>query len=200
MLGEPTADWQTRRRSAARRAILDAAWQVAREQGLAALTLRAVAARVGMRAPSLYSHFDSKHAIYDAMFAEAWTEYEAVIAAVEPPAAPRVLVRVLYGVFFDFSTADLPRHQIMNIRTIPDFAPSAQAYAPAVRVYGRLRELLAAVGVHEQADLDLVTAVIGGLVDQQWANDPGGDRWARLVDRAADMVATALGLAGEEEP
>jgi len=63
MLGEPTVSWQTKRRETTRNAILDAAWDVAREQGLAALTLRAVAERVGMRAPSLYSHFDSKHAI-----------------------------------------------------------------------------------------------------------------------------------------
>ena len=43
-----------------------------------------------MRSPSLYSHFDSKNAIYDAMFAEAWTELAAMFDADEPlPAAPR---------------------------------------------------------------------------------------------------------------
>ena len=30
-----------------------------------------------MQAPSLYSHFASKNAIYDAMFGEAWAEYDA---------------------------------------------------------------------------------------------------------------------------
>jgi AcrR family transcriptional regulator len=39
-----------------------------RAEGLAALTLRDVAAKVGMRPPSLYSYFPSKNAIYDAMF------------------------------------------------------------------------------------------------------------------------------------
>ena len=58
-----------------RQEILSAAWAVAREQGLAQLTLREVAERVGMRAPSLYTHFASKNAIYDAMFADAWTQY-----------------------------------------------------------------------------------------------------------------------------
>ena len=38
------------------------------------------------------------------------------------------------------------------------------------------------------------TAIIGGLVDQQLANDPGGDRWGRLVDRVVDMLADNLGL------
>ncbi|MGH3509319.1 MAG: TetR family transcriptional regulator [Nocardioidaceae bacterium] len=40
-----------------------ACWEVARVEGLAQFTLRGVAARVGRRAPSLYSHFDSKDAI-----------------------------------------------------------------------------------------------------------------------------------------
>ena len=75
MLGETTSTWISDRRASAQRKILDAAWEVAREQGLAALTLREVADRVGIKAPSLYSHFASKHAIYDAMFGESWQEF-----------------------------------------------------------------------------------------------------------------------------
>jgi hypothetical protein len=91
VLGDPTTSWQTRRRAAARAAILAAAWAVAREHGLAALTLREVAARVGMGSPSLYTHFPSKNAVYDAMFGQAWEDYEAVVDAMEPglPANPR---------------------------------------------------------------------------------------------------------------
>ncbi len=77
MLGTPKSDRIAERREATRREILDAAWALAREHGLAALTLRDLAGRVGMQPPSLYSHFASKNAIYDAMFAEAWTAYEA---------------------------------------------------------------------------------------------------------------------------
>jgi hypothetical protein len=29
-----------------------------------------------------------------------------------------------------------------------------------------------------------------GLTDQQISNDPGGRRWAQLVDRAVDMLFT----------
>jgi hypothetical protein len=49
-----------------------------------------------------------------------------------------------------------------------------------------------------EADIDLYTALVGGLVDQQWANDPGGSRWARLLDRAIDMYADNLDLPLEE--
>jgi hypothetical protein len=66
-----------------------------------------------------------------------------------------------------------------------------------VRVFERLRQLLAASGVHDDPDVDLFTALIGGLIVQQWANDPGGRRWARLIDRAIDMYADALDLPKE---
>lgn len=198
MLGEPTVSWQARRREATRDAILDAAWSVARERGVAALTLREVAARVGMRAPSLYTHFDSKHAIYDAMFAQAWSGYEQLMAGVEMPASPRAGLRMLAHLFFDFAVADLARHQLMNLRTVPDFRPTDEGYAPAVRVLERLRGYCESVGLSGGADVDLFTALLSGLIDQQWANDPGGTRWARLIDRAIDMYADALDL--PEEP
>src|ERR1700750_450754 len=63
-------DRRSARREATKAEILDAAWDLVREHGLAALALRDLASRVGMRAPSLYQYFDSKHAIYDAMFAQ----------------------------------------------------------------------------------------------------------------------------------
>ena len=95
MLGKTTSTWITDRRATARRKILDAAWTVAREQGVAALTLREVADRVGIRAPSLYSHFDSKHAIYDAMFGESWQELLDVNRAAELPKSPRAALRAM---------------------------------------------------------------------------------------------------------
>ena len=81
MLGEPSRDRAAERREATRREIIDVAWEMAQEKGLAEFTLRDVAARVGMRAPSIYTHFESKHAIYDAMFGQGWTEYEQLAQA-----------------------------------------------------------------------------------------------------------------------
>src|ERR1700712_2327026 len=108
MLGVPNRDRTSERRAATRREIIDAAWEVAREQGLAQLTLRDVAERVGMKAPSLYSHIDSKNAIYDAMFAQAWNECREVMMAMEARCPPDVrgALQLYARTFFDFSVSD----------------------------------------------------------------------------------------------
>jgi AcrR family transcriptional regulator len=199
VLGTPNRDRVAERRASTRQEIVDAAWDVARERGLSQLTLRDVAQRVGMKAPSLYSHFDSKNAIYDAMFAQVWTECHDVMVAAEArvPSDIRGALRLFSRAFFDFSVSDLARFQLMNQRTIPGFVPSAEAYAPAVLTIGVLRGLLTRHAITAQEDIDLYVAVVGGLADAQLANDPGGDRWSRLLDRAIDMYLHDLGIETE---
>lgn len=169
---------------------------MAREKGIAALTLKDVAERVGMRAPSLYSHFASKNAIYDAMFGQAWTGcLEAMTeASKQLPADPRERLLSMTRVYFDYAVADLARNQLMNVRISADFEPSPEAYAPSVATFELGRTIMAEIGIRDDADFDLFSALVGGLVDAQLANDPGGNRYARLLDRAVAMFADHLGL------
>ncbi len=196
MLEAPRRNRITERREATRAEILQVAWELAKEQGLAEFTLRDLAERVGMRAPSLYTHFESKHAIYDAMFGQAWSDYEQVALAelATLPQAPRAAVRRAARVFFDFAVANPARHQLMNQRTIPGFEPSPESYAPAVRVLELGQQLFRDLGVSDAADLDIYTAIIGGMINQQLANDPGGTRWSALLDRTVDIWADGVGL------
>lgn len=196
MLEKPNRDRRAERREATRLEILAAAWELASEKGLADFTLRDLAARVGMRAPSLYSHFESKNAIYDAMFGQAWSDYEQVVLREQPglPATPREAVVHVARVFFDFAVANPARHQLMNQRMIPGFEPSAESYAPAVRVLEAGRQLFLDLGLTDPADFDIATALIAGLVNQQLANDPGGTRWSSLLERAITIWADGVGL------
>jgi AcrR family transcriptional regulator len=196
VLVSPKRDRVAERREATRGEILEAAWQLAQEQGLAEFTLRGLAERVGMRAPSLYTHFASKNAIYDAMFGQAWSDYEqiALTELAELPQAPRAAIRRVARVFFDFAVANPPRHQLMNQRTIPGFEPSAESYAPAVRVVELGKQIFRNVGLTDPSDFDIFTAISAGLVNQQLANDPGGTRWSGLLDRTIDLLADGVGL------
>lgn len=196
MLGQPIEIRVARRQETARREILDAAWEVARERGVAQLTLKEVASRVGMRPPSLYSHFASKAAIYDAMFAEGWSQLLALIREAErdlPDDARAKLDRVA-TLFFDFSVADGARFTLMNQRTLKDFVPSPESYAHSMTAYEQLHGVLASTGVTEQEDVDLAVAILGGLANAQLANDPGGDRYRRLVPAAVAMYAAHVGI------
>lgn len=195
MLGEPNVDRVARRREGTRTEILDAAWAVVRESGWPGLTLRAVAERVGMRAPSLYGHFDSKLSIVDAMFGQAWAQFGAEAAAAEPhlPDDPREALLAVATPWLDAMSADPERHALMNQRPVPGFTPSAESYAFAVQAVERLHRLLDRLHITDPDAADLFTALLAGLASQQNANDPGGERWRRLVTRAVDMFLKEVG-------
>jgi AcrR family transcriptional regulator len=184
------------RHAATKDEIVAAAWRLARERGLAGWALRDVAEAVGMRAPSLYVYFGSKNDLYDAMFADGNAELlrrveaaRADVTAREPPDAE--VLRIAARLHVDFCVEDPARYELLFLRTIPGFVPSEASYALAREVLDGLAAVLAAAGAGAPEQVDLWTALVGGLAAQQVSNDPGGDRWRRLVDRAVDMYVAA---------
>jgi AcrR family transcriptional regulator len=187
-------DRRAERHAATKREVVDAAWRLARDRGLGGWTLRDVAAAVGMRAPSLYVYFDSKNAVYDAMFAEGYAELlaRADVAERAVQGAPPVeILRAAADLFVDFCIEDPPRHQLLFLRTLPGFEPSESSYALARQALDRMAAVLAGAGAGAPEQVDLWTALVSGLAAQQLSNDPGGDRWRRLVGPAVEMFAAA---------
>jgi AcrR family transcriptional regulator len=193
MSAVPIRDRRAERREATRSEILEAAREVMRQHGVAGLSLRDLGEKVGLRAQSLYSYFDSKNAIYDALFQQGATELLERTVALERADDAQVNVRRIARLFFDFCLEDPARYQLLIQRTIPDFEPSPEAFAPSIQSLQRLREALAAAGSEHESELDLFTGLVTGLVDQQISNDPGGDRWYRLLDEALDMYFAHIG-------
>ena len=187
MTNEQVTDRRAARHQATKARIVDAAWALAREEGLAGISLRELAKRVDLRQPSLYSYFDSKHALYDAMFAEGYEQLLASVDSLELRGDPRTQVREMARAFTQLSVEDTVRAQLLFQRTLPGFEPSPESYALANQFLEYARRRLAAAGLTRPEDLDLYTALVGGLVNQQIANDPGGTRWTDLVDEAVDM-------------
>ena len=139
-----------------------------------------------MQPPSLYSYFASKSAIYDAMFADGYRQLLSVRAA-QPTVTDDDTFKAGARAWFEFCTADPARYQLLFQRTIPGFEPSEESMEIAFEAYAIGRAALAGVGITDLAAMDLYTALLTGLTDQQISNDPGGTRWARLVDDAVDM-------------
>jgi AcrR family transcriptional regulator len=194
MSGDTNIDRRSLRRQGTQDEIVRASWDVVREHGLAGLSMRDLGERVGMRAQSVYSYFASKHEIYDAMFLEGYRAFadwmDGAVTDDDIASDPIGAARSGARAFVDFCVGDPVRYQLLFQRTIPGFTPSDESWAVAVQVYERMARQLAAIGVHDQEMLDLWTAVLTGLTDQQISNDPGGSRWTRLVDRAVDMLMT----------
>lgn len=167
--------------------ILEAAWDVCRVEGLGGLSLRDLARRVGMQAPSLYSYFASKHAIYDAMFAAGCEEFvrgqHDLVFTGDPLADLKLRLRY----FVEFCTTNQVRYQLLFQRTIPGFEPSPESFAVSMDSLREMADWFVARGLGGQESLDLFTAIGTGLADQQISNDPGGDRWLRLLDDAVEM-------------
>jgi len=189
---EARRDRRAERREATVAEILEAAWELARTQGLAGVSLRELAQKIGMRPPSLYWYFNSKTAIYDAMFAQGNRQLLALMAELDWPDDVRGILRLSARKFVEFSTANGERYQLLFQRTIPGFEPSPEAFALATQVVNEMRARLAAVGLTDPRAFDVWTALVSGIAGQQIANEPGGDRWVRLIDEIVDAYADRL--------
>src|SRR5689334_18289176 len=146
-LADDQPDRRARRRAAKRQVIIAEAWALAERDGLTAISLRDLAERVDLRQPSLYSYFESKLALYDAMFADANRMLVETIRRLpeldDPKAALVQFVRATVG----FSSDHIVRHQLMFAGTTPAFHPPDQANGPAVSSSTWAARRLAAFGV-----------------------------------------------------
>jgi AcrR family transcriptional regulator len=178
------------RHEAKRAEILAQAWLLAQRDGLAAISLRDLADNVGLRQPSLYVYFESKLNLYDAMFADGYRQLLSFIAQRSYGGDPRRALARFLGDLVQFSSDNIVQHQMLFQRTIPGFEPSAEAFALALEFYGVASQMLAAVGVTDQRNTDIFSAIANGLAHQQVANEPGGQRWVRLAGRVTEMYLT----------
>lgn len=191
MSGKPNSDRRSLRRDATRAEIVAAAWQLAQQKGLSGIAMRDLGELVNMRAQSIYTYFDSKFEIYDAMFLEGYRDFahgiDLLLNDVDPHAEPTRLFRLAAHGFFDFCTADAVRFQLLFQRTIPGFEPSPESWKVALDAFEAMAGAFRKAGLESPEALDVWTALVTGLSDQQISNDPGGDRWRRVVDQSVDM-------------
>ena len=168
--------------------IVASAWALAQADGIAGVSLHGLARAVGMRQPSLYVYFDSKHALYDAMFADGNRQLLERLDTMTRSPEPREALKQWLHTFAAFGSENAELYQLLFHRPIPGFTPSPESYALAEKVLGEAYTLMRAAGVTEQGDMDCIVAMTAGVTDAQISNDPGGDRWLRHLNRLVDLV------------
>lgn len=144
---------------------------------------------MGIRAPSLYSYFASKNAMYDAMFKAAAEEFYSAMKAVPAYRNPRQRLRGVARAYVDFCAADRVRHRLLFQPSLPGFSPSPEARQPAMDCYDHMRAAMADVGITSARHLDLWTALLAGLASHQLNRPPGDSGGRRLVAEAVEMFA-----------
>lgn len=188
------------RRQATREEALDHAQAIVEEQGAGAVTVSEVARRMGMRSPSLYKHFASLHAIYDALFLRGneriTAQVDSAVASLEP-GLERALEQTRAMVRWSVDEPGLAA--LMFWRPVPGFEPRPESFAPARTLVDRCREDLAAAvrrgelapsGATDEA-MRVFASISAGIASQQMANDPGASyasgAFTSLLDEALDM-------------
>jgi AcrR family transcriptional regulator len=154
-------------------------------RGLAGLSLRELAGEVGMRPQSLYSYFDSKNAIYDAMYAQGCRQFADGSGGLGASPATCGRTSRRSGLLRRFCTEDPVRYQLMFQRTIPGFEPSPESFAISEESLGEVAHLARSGSTtpgHRPVHRDRHRAHRPADLQR-----PGGDRWVRLLDDAIDM-------------
>ena len=146
---------------------------------------------MGIRPPSLYVYFPSKHALYDALFARGAQEVLDHVRSDDLGGSDgsdgsdgRTLDEVLLHVaetFVRWSIEHPAYTALLFWRPVPGFAPSAEAYAPAVELVELTRARFADLQdrglLRADAEMDEVqrdwTVLISGVISQQLSNAPG---------------------------
>src|SRR6266545_2568859 len=194
MEGRVGVDRRALRRQSTIDEILDVALELMAEHGVAALSLSEVARRVGMQPPSLYQYFDSRLAIYDALF-------ERGAPAEHADADPLTRRRHATLALFRWAVENQAYSQLLFWRTVPGFEPSPASYKLAVESMSELRshleEAVTAGQLAPEAASDeglaLYTSLIAGLLSQHFANEPEASfdegRFTALLPVVLDMFA-----------
>jgi AcrR family transcriptional regulator len=178
-------DRRQRRRLETIEEIVDVAVEVMTEHGVGGLSLGEVARRMDMRTPSLYVYFDSKNAVYDAVFARGWRGIYDVMQPLheQEKAAHEDLPGYLLSVastFIRWTIANPASAQLMMWRPVPGYSPSAEAFEPAVQMLESARAMfdrLSARGlirgdVPVDDLLQTWTVLTSGVMTRQLANAP----------------------------
>ena len=174
------------------------------EEGVGALSVSEVARRMGIRGPSLYKYFPSRHAMYDALFARGLAAEQAAVAAAVDGAdrgVPRIRAGAVAVVRWAVEHPALA--QLLHWRPVPGFEPSPAVFAPSVADQVDARsEFAEAVRLGQlapAADGDdavrLYTVELSGLISQPLANQPGvpyaDGAFSRLTETAIDLFLSA---------
>lgn len=184
--------------------ILAIAREMMKADGVAALSFNAIARRLGMSAPSLYTYFDSKHAIYDTLFRRGFEQFSSRMETRPHQGGdPALDMQSAIETYMSFALENPDLFQLMFQRPVPGFVPSEQSMAVSLGALQRGQEDMRRALEHEGVETglpiekanDLLIAFMFGLTELHLANNPespvGEGRFGGLVSDAVQLFMQA---------
>ena len=182
--------------------ILEAAREIMRAEGAAALSMQELARHLDLRAPSLYNYFSSKTDLYDALFRLGFTLYgEHIAQATQGAQCWQDELRLSIEAYMTFGLHNPDLYQLCFERPVPGFVPSAASLQLSFGVlhqsYQRAAELLPMLNtdLSPQQFVDLIIAIMHGLTALHLANQPdlpvGDGRFGSLIPAVMSVLDKA---------
>ncbi len=122
--------------------ILKAASELFLQGGTAALSVRAIAARAGVSTIGIYSHFQGKQGILDALYMEGFTAVIEALAVDALSANPRERVLLASRRYLDTAETFEPHYGLIFGKLDDSYQPSEEARALAAAGFERLTEVV----------------------------------------------------------
>ncbi len=169
--------------------VVEEAAAVADEQGWSQLTLASVAARVGVRLPSLYKHIESLDALRLEVAALATRELAEAITGAAVGVSGRDALRAVGTGYRGYATAH-PGRYAATVRP-PQSAEGAH-YRAAESIMAVVLAVLAGYGVTGDAAIDAARALRAALHGYATLEAAGGFGIPRDVDRSFEALLDGL--------
>lgn len=181
---------------------LDEAWRVIAAEGVEALSLRAVARRLGVSHQAPYRHYPSRDHLLAALVARMYRDFAAALAAVPDTGDPFADLGAMGRRYVDHALAHPAEYRLMFFTPLPDparhpalRAESTAALALLVDRLARLPLRPGRAGADVRGDAVFIWAALHGLVSLL-LTEAGAAAGVAPADRGA-LVARVLARIGD---
>jgi AcrR family transcriptional regulator len=184
---------RARERDQRRQVIIEAARELAEEEGWEAVTTRRLADRIEYSQPVLYSHFAGRDAIVSAVALEGFRELSAILHAARKGAgSPDEEPRAVAYAYTEFARANPALYEAMFALTVDLAFAQPGSQDPLIAGFGEVRGALAPLA--GDRDLDTFTEItwsaLHGLVTLSRAGRLRPDYYDQRLAMIVDLLGT----------
>lgn len=123
--------------------ILQAASEIFLQGGTAALSVRAIAKQAGLSTIGIYSHFEGKQGILDALYIEGFERVIEAMDVLKDDIEPRAAVLLASENYLQLAQSSEAHYRLIFGESSGAYTPSPEAKLVAVNAYARLTDVVA---------------------------------------------------------